>query len=58
MSSLSVYCPRLAVSLATFVMSLGWFRSILTRSVYFSCFRHICGGCLLLFIWLNWPNTE
>jgi len=28
MASLSVYCSRLAASLATFVMSLDWLRSM------------------------------
>jgi len=57
MASFSVHYPRLVAPLATFVMSLGWFRSMSARGVYFSCFRHICAGCLLLFIWLSWPGT-
>jgi len=56
MSSLFVYYPRLVVPLATFVMSLGWFRSVPARVVYLSCFRHICGDCLLLLIWLSRPG--
>jgi len=57
MASLSVHYTRLAAPLATFVMSLGWFTSMPARGVYFSWFWHICGGCLLLFIWLSWPGT-
>jgi len=48
MSSLFVYCPRLAVPLATFVMSLGRFRSMSARAVYLSFFLAYMWGLFVV----------